>query len=740
MDGFTSEWYKEMQDQLIPTLVRAFNCVLKEKIIPPSWRDAIISVIPKEGKDKLDCGNYRPVSVLNIDYKLFTAIFSQRLEKILPDIIHQDQTGFIKHRMTQDNIRKTFHILNHVEQNKIETAMLSLDAEKAFDSVRWSFLYKVLHKFGFHQSLIDVIAALYEKPSAKIKMNGDLSESFILERGTRQGCCISPLLFALFIEPLSQWIRQRPDITGVAMASGEQKLSLFADDLMLTITNPTKTIPILMEMIAEYGSLSGYKININKTQVLTLNYVPPNKIKSLYRWNWEADSIKYLGVFLTKEFSRTFDANYGPLTSRLKIDIQRWNVIPFFNLHSRVESVRMNILPRLLYLFQCLPILIPEKQFTEWDRLISQYIWQGKKARIRYRTLQLKKEKGGLGLPNLQDYYLAAQLKPLIYLCCPQYNAGWKDIESSSVEGVPLLSMLMDKELQDDLMIPHDSMLYTMLNSWRRIVKICHLGNQIKMFRWCAFDSAFKPNKNDGRFKGWISKGLTTYYTFIKRGVFQSFEELQRSNGLEKDDFFRYLQVRSYYNHNLQETWETAGPGFLEVLLSLLKSGSCTKVVSKLYNGIQLFKQVDTDYIRNKWQKEGNFIISVESWEKIHKFQWMTSSSNSWREFCWKNIVRFFVTPAQKKHHSNSATCWRLCKTDKANHSHIFWGCPVIKPFWDQLCMHLNNIFVEKIPCKCEVLYLGDISWDNWNLSDKNTHGSASGSKQKNYHEKMVED
>lgn len=127
------------------------------------------------------------------------------------------------------------------------------------------------------------------------------------------------------------------------------------------------------------------------------------------------------------------------------------------------------------------------------------------------------------------------------------------------------------------------------------------------MLRWCAFDSAFTPNKKDGRFKGWISKGLTTYYTFIQRGVFESFKELQRSNGLEKDDFYRYLQVRSYFNWNLRETWETAEPGFLEVFLSLLKSGLCTKVVSKLYNGIQLFKQGDTDYIRSKWEKEGKF-------------------------------------------------------------------------------------------------------------------------------------
>lgn len=131
------------------------NFVLERKIIPPSWRDAIVSVIPKEGKDKLICGNYRPASVLNIDYKLFTAIISQRLEKILTGIIRKDQTGFIRQRQTQDNIRKTLHILNHAVRQHVETPVPSLDAEKAFDSVRWTFLYKVMSKFGFHRTLIE---------------------------------------------------------------------------------------------------------------------------------------------------------------------------------------------------------------------------------------------------------------------------------------------------------------------------------------------------------------------------------------------------------------------------------------------------------------------------------------------------------------------------------------------------------------------------------------------------------
>lgn len=128
-DGFTAEWYKSMREQLGPTLLKAFNWILQKKEIPVSWREAIIFVIPKNGKDKLDCGNYRPVSVLNVDYKLITFILARRIENILPSLIHLDQTGFIRQHQTQDIKRRTLHIINHVIQQKTETAIISLDAE-----------------------------------------------------------------------------------------------------------------------------------------------------------------------------------------------------------------------------------------------------------------------------------------------------------------------------------------------------------------------------------------------------------------------------------------------------------------------------------------------------------------------------------------------------------------------------------------------------------------------------------
>lgn len=139
---------------MIPLLNNAFNWVLKEGDIPNSWSEAHISVIPKEGKDKMECSNFRPVSVLNQDYRLFTTILARRLETILPDIIHQDQTGFIKQRQTQDNIRRTLHVMQNIIEKRIEAIILGLDAEKAFDSVRWDFLYMVLERFGFHATFV----------------------------------------------------------------------------------------------------------------------------------------------------------------------------------------------------------------------------------------------------------------------------------------------------------------------------------------------------------------------------------------------------------------------------------------------------------------------------------------------------------------------------------------------------------------------------------------------------------
>lgn len=193
-------------------------------------------MIPKEGKNKQDCTAYRPI----MDYELFVSVLTKRLELIIADLINSDQTGFIRGRQTQDNIRRTLHIVNHIQDYNLQAVLLSLDAKKAFDSVNWLFLKCVLSKFIFHKKFIQVIQTIYSCPSARIKINGDLSKSFTLGRGTRQGCPLSPLLFALFIESLGQWISQNSKIKGININGDEHKAALFADDsLLVYLKDPT---------------------------------------------------------------------------------------------------------------------------------------------------------------------------------------------------------------------------------------------------------------------------------------------------------------------------------------------------------------------------------------------------------------------------------------------------------------------------------------------------------------------
>lgn len=718
-DGFTAEWYKALREQLAPILLRTYNWILQEKKIPPSWREAIISLIPKEGKDKLECGSYRPISILNVDYKLFTSILTHRIDKILPRLIHTDQTGFIKQRQTHDNLRRTLHIVSHITQQNTEALLVSLDAEKAFDSVRLSFLYRVLARFGFHKSIIAIFQALNDCPTARIKVNGALSRSITLERGTRQGCPASPLLFALFIEPLSQWIRQNGNIKGIRMNADEHKLALFADDVLIYLTQPTLTFPKLMDTLHRYGTFSGYKLNVQKTQVLSCNYTPPDHISRKYNLRWDADYIKYLGVNIPKDIRKLVDLNYTPLNINIRADLQRWTLIPFLSLHSKVESIRMNILPRLLYLFQALPVEVPTHQFIEWDKLISRFLWQGKKPRTRYKTLQLNKGKGGLNLPCLRDYYYAAQLRPLVCWSSSNYVARWKDIENDISGEIPLAAIIADSELQKNVLNLNNPWINAGLKVWQRIIKSCDIEKPLRKLKWCAFDTDFPPAKLDARFQMWNEKGLTTYTTFAVRGNFKSFEAMQNDHGLQRQDFYRYLQVRHHYNQNIAITQEAVGKEVLEVFEKASILQICFKVVSRVYSALRRAKLDDSLYIKEKWEKESGIQLTAENWESLCFLQWQTTCSNSWREFSWKNLSRFFITPLQQRKQRPGIRCWRACGLIEANHYHVFWECPVLATYWQEIHTHLEAVFQVNIPFRFDTMFLGSMDLEDWNHNDK---------------------
>ena len=481
-DGFPAEWYKMFREELVPLLVKSFNWSLRERKMPPSWSEAIISVIPKPGRDKELCGSYRPISILNVDYKIYTKIIARRLANIADELLEEDQTGFIINRQTHDNVRRVIHIVDQAQRTKTSTLLVSIDAEAAYDRVSWRFLYAVLTRFGFNEQALHCVKTLYQQPTARIKINGSLSGKFALQRSTRQGCSLSPTLFAFFIEPLAQAVRDNEDIQGVTVNGTEHRISLFADDVIAFLQRPNDSLPVLSDILSRFGRLSGYKINIAKTQILALNYNPSVSIREAYAFNWEQKSIKYLGINITKTLITLYKANYDKLNEEIKKDIERWATLPL-DLNSRMEAIKINVLSRLLFLFQSLPVEVPQEQFNAWDKLISRFIWAGQRPRIKFQTLQLAKGEGGMGLPNLKMYYYAAQLRYVGCWCKPDYVAKWKDMEKR-VKGHPIQNIVGDKEKFKEMKQHMDPVTSFTLGIWFKIVKKYKMDNDIKILKW----------------------------------------------------------------------------------------------------------------------------------------------------------------------------------------------------------------------------------------------------------------
>ena len=187
----------------------------------------------KTGKDLCQLKNWRPISLLNVDYKILTKILAIRLQSCLDEIICSDQVGYIKNRFIGENIRTTVDIMTYCKMKKVPLLITQIDFEKAFNSLSWDFMLKCLKKFNFGDYFILWIEILYNGIESCVINNGKASNFFKLERGVRQGCCLSALLFIIVAEILATSIRGDSSIKGMEIMNIVFKISQLADDTTL---------------------------------------------------------------------------------------------------------------------------------------------------------------------------------------------------------------------------------------------------------------------------------------------------------------------------------------------------------------------------------------------------------------------------------------------------------------------------------------------------------------------------
>ncbi|KAJ3587841.1 hypothetical protein NHX12_011436 [Muraenolepis orangiensis] len=281
IDGLSMEFYKAYWDVLSNDLLDVFNESLASGSMPVSCRRAVITLLPKKGNLQ-DIKNWRPVSLLCVDYKLLSKALATRLGRAVEQVIHRDQTYCVPGRSMVDNVHLIRDVLEVSSSLDINTGLISLDQEKAFDRVEHSFLWKVMGKFGFSAGFIAKIKVLYNNIESVLKFNGGLCAPFRVCRGVRQGCALSGMLYALSLEPLLSKIRSKLQGLFLPGFNGNLVLSAYADDVVVFVRDQTD-MDVLVDIVREFSSASAARVNWKKSGGLPV--LPQNMV-------WRKDGFK----------------------------------------------------------------------------------------------------------------------------------------------------------------------------------------------------------------------------------------------------------------------------------------------------------------------------------------------------------------------------------------------------------------------------------------------------------------
>ena len=710
LDGFTSEFYKAYAEELSPLLLGTYNEALEKGNLPPSLTEAVITLIPKEGRDPLECKNYRPISLTSCDSKIFSKILANRLDKVITSLIHKDQVGFINSRSSSDNIRRFVDIMWATKDDPFDDpaplAAISLDAEKAFDRVEWLYLFSTLECFGFSRKFINWIKLIYTGPTASVMTNGIISAPFRLGRGTRQGDPASPLLFAIALEPLAAAIRKNQEFPGIKINNECHKLMLYADDILLFVSDPEHSLPSLFRTIDRFSSISGYKINWSKSEALPLTPYCPKTLFRSGSFEWPLKGIKYLGITFPPKLEDLVKVNFEPLLDKIRIDVERWSSL-YLSMWGKANIIKMNCAPRLNYLLQALPVKIPLQYFKQFDQICNKFLWNDKRPRMSLKKLQRPVDKGGLGIPNLLLYHYAFTMRHMVQWTLPPERAPpWFSLESALSDPLTPVEYLTSALDEFSLSHPIISHIHWV---WKKVGRLFKFNPFLHWSAGIWDNPKLRIDKKLFIWDPWYRRGIRILGDLYNENNLKSFEELKTEFGLPQQHFWQYLQLR----HLLNETFgsSTSLPPKIEIVEIIFKIFGMGHEASAYYSLLR--EASDQNGLTSKlpWERDLEITISDDNWIKILRNGKKMSRELRTRLIQFKIINRVYWTPARlfRLGLVDGPECWK-CQERDGTLVHMLWGCSKIQDFWSSIHGRLERITGLKIQFSPRLFILGDPS------------------------------
>ena len=498
-DGLTAEFYKTFKFELCDYLNELYNNILLMKIMPESISMGVITLIYKNKGNLDNLKNWRPITLLNLDYKILTKILTNRLKLLNTNIINNLQSSGLLNKSIINNALNIENLINYIEENDDEAIIISLDQEKAFDRVEHNYLFKVLEKFNFPDNFLNFIKIIYNDIKSKIQINGTFTETFKIERSVRQGCPLSMFLYVLSLEPFINKININKNIKGVKVPNFKEeiKTTQHADDTTVIIKNEI-SYHYLKKETEKFEKVSGSKNNKDKLQAIRIGKNKNKKLDSNLNNNIK-ESIKIYGIVYGKDSIRK---NMEDLMNKIDKTLNKWKNVNA-DLFEKVIILKTYVISKIQFVQKI--IEIPNEYIKKINTKIFKFLWNGIE-KINRNTITNNTYKGGLALTDLGTSILTTHVQRFkniienknqpwaqlyIYWFGLQLNFLVKDFSSNNYVHtikIPLkltkvqLNLIKARQIEKIWDISKTNIVYKILIDERKILPI--IENKYNLCNW----------------------------------------------------------------------------------------------------------------------------------------------------------------------------------------------------------------------------------------------------------------
>ena len=688
-DGFTKEFYQTFFDLLCKDLLNSYNEAFCKGSLSVSQKRGTITLIPKGDENLTELKNWRPISLLNIDYKILSKVLARRMEKVLPKLVHSDQTGFVNGRYIGQNIRLLNDIMEYTDIKKLPGIFLFVDFEKAFDTIEWSFISNTLEVFKFGCNFQKWFSVIYNNIQSAVMNGGRLTDYFEITRGVRQGCPLSPSLFILTVELLALKIRQSPNCRGIRLPNAKEvRISQFADDTTI-ITNNTDSLRSHLQTMEEFGAISGLKLNRKKTKAMWLGSMKHNTSKIL-EFKSTREPVKVLGIFLGYNQDKIIEENFLSRIRKMKTRLNLW-LSRDLTLYGKSLLAKTLGVSQLVYVASLLSV--PNAVIKIIQTELFSFLWKNKKDKIKRAVIYQPLAEGGLNFINFATMVKSLRLAWLSRLLGDN-DDSWKVIPNYYLSEYGGLQFLLKCNYNAE------SINKCLPNFYRELLQYFQeFKNKTNIFPYGEFllwnNKAITIENSSVFWRSWFKRKIIYVQDVLNaEGNFLTLEEFQNKFKI-KTNFLYYLQLIAAIPSDLKKKAATIEIPSQEVLNTAKLSSSAiatpdlSEMRCKNYYKILSGNGITEPTGIKNWKN--NFPDYFTDWEKRFSFIYKSTKDNKLRQFSFRLLHRITTTKKElfKFRLVEDEACTLCLLPDSIEHT--FLDCTVTTAFYSKAISWFNH-------------------------------------------------